>query len=214
LLPRGEAGRTSAREVPSAFTSLDTAYVPDAAPVVGLVPVPGGESVDVALRDAVASPAFLIADALAAGLRGGHAPLLARPSRLALAGEGLVLRVTPAPGADALLRGRPPWTAPAAPVAPAAKPGPSVVVPRLVSTEFIERGALLEAVSASDAAIGRGLLGLPDGDLPGAMTGSLRTKTAAPRAVAPSRVVQSANLSLLLLALLPLAAFAAARRFL
>lgn len=217
LLPRSADGSVSRREradVPAAFSSLDTPYMPDAAPVAGLIPVPGG-SVDVAMRDAVASPSLRVADPLSAGLRGGHTPLLARPSRLALAGEGLVLRVTPAPGADSLMRGRPSWTATAAPVVPAAKPGPAAGIARLVSTELIERGALLEAVSASDAAIGRGLLGLPDGDMPGAMSGSLKLKSATrpPSAPAPVSPVGK-TLPFLGLSLLPLAAYAALRRFL
>lgn len=190
----------------------ESGFLPDAGLVAARSPLPGAVAVpfavaDAALRDAVASPSAALAPL------GGHAPLLARPSRLALGGEGLVVRVSPLP--DSLLKGRGAFGAAPAPAAPAPAPAR-----RLVSTELLERGALLEAVSAADAAVGRGLLGLPDGDVPGVMAGSLKLRGAsapAPARPVPSPVRRSAGekaLVLLGLSLLPLAAALAARRFL
>ncbi len=117
------------------------------------------------------------------------------------------MRVAPVPASsDALLRGRPAWTAPRVPEAP---------LRRLVSTDLIERGALLEAMSAADAAIGRGLLGLADGDIPGAMSGSGRPAALEPRRPGPAPFApRPAPSALGWLVLVPLAAFAAVRRFL
>ncbi|MDX6770286.1 MAG: hypothetical protein SF051_12195 [Elusimicrobiota bacterium] len=220
LLPgRGATGETLAAPAsgaprsgvpgPAIEAPVDADASPDAGLVAARLPLPGAAGEDLTLRDAVASPRPAGLDAVAAGLRGGHAPLFARPDRLTLSGEGLVVSVVRAPGADGLLRGRAAWTAP-----PAAQvPSPAR---RLVSTDHIERGALLEAASASDAAVGRGLLALGDHDIPGALAGSLRAAAdgpapARPRAPASRR---AGSATVLALSFLPLAAFLALRRFL
>lgn len=184
----------------------ESAYLPEAAPDAVRLLLPAAESDD-ALRDAVASPQAALASAWPAGPLGGHAPLFARPSRLTLEGRGLVVRVAPAPtvapGADLLLRGRPRWTFPAAP--PARER-------RLLSTDLIERGALLEAVSTADAVVGRGLLAWAEGDIPGTMTGTQTAKPAAPSAPRADFTGRRRDLPpWLALAVLPLAAALAAR---
>lgn len=187
--------------------SRDTGFLPDAAPVIVRPPLPGSE-LDPSWRDAVGVPRPLAIDPGAAGLSGGHPPLLARPSRLTLSGSGLVVRVSPA---DARTRGAAPAAGPRA-----AAPGSTAASPieggrRLVSTEHIERGALLEAASASDAAIGRGLLGLAHGELPGALSGSMPDD--APREPLPPARRRGVPGGWALL-LLPLAAAPLLRRFL
>lgn len=214
--PRAEGARTSvpasgrgAAAADAVGSGAENDYLPASSFDAIRSPIPGAVAVVAAdMRDALASPRPL--DLAGAGVLGGHAPLLARPSRLALAGEGLVVRVGPAP--DALLKGRGEFSRTPAPPASRAE-----AARRLISTELIERGALLEAVAVADAAVGRGLLGLPDGDVPGVMAGALKLKSGpektSPRAPAPVSGGEKA-LRLLGLSLLPLAAFLAARRFL
>lgn len=209
--PRPSVPEQMTRDSVARRNPLDvTDYVPDSGLVAVRAPLPGAvPAADLgALKDAVISPLPL--NPAEAGVLGGHAPLLSRPSRLTLGNEGLVVRVSPLPvPGDGLFKGRP------APIAPAPNESNITGGRRLVSTELIERGALLEAVSVADAAVGRGMLGLNDGDVPGVMAGALRLRGAKMPPPAPAAAPAPAKgKGLLLLSLLPVAAVLAARRFL